>query len=57
MAVLWMLLKAVEGLLSREEADREVCEEGLSKGVDRRLESVVLAVLSPVSAERWSAAL
>lgn len=52
-----MLLKAVEGLLSREEADREVCEEGLSKGVDRRLESVVLAVLSPVSAERWSAAL
>ena len=50
-----MLLKAVDGLLSKEEADLEVWEEDLSKGVDMRLASVVLAVsdvLRTVSAER-----
>lgn len=57
LAVLWMLLKAADGLLSKEEVDLEVWEEELSKGVDMRLASAVLAVLDvlrTVSAERWS---
>lgn len=57
LAVLWMLLKAADGLLSKEEVDLEVWEEELSKGVDMRLASAVLDVLDvlrTVSAERWS---
>lgn len=52
-----MLLKAADGLLSKEEVDLEVWEEELSKGVDMRLASAVLDVLDvlrTVSAERWS---